>query len=218
MINRVYSVSVNTSEMNVSALKNLISQSMAKNKELIPMTVRVPSAVQSFVEEFCENLGLSKQEALLALLQEGISQARSELNDEPAQGESKYTFHILNTNRGNNDSDHETMLSEGIAAAFCDPWKENIKRIKAGDWVFLYENQRGIVAYGQGTGEVLAKDYAGVRADCFYQKLDGFTILSRPLSAKEIKQILGRNQIFLRTMSGMPDGQKVLDKIRSLEN
>jgi hypothetical protein len=199
----------------MSALKNLISQSVAKNKDLVPMTVRVPASVQSFIEEFCENLGLSKQEALLALLQEGISQARTELN-KPVQGDSEHSFHILNTNRGNNDNDHEMMLSEGIAAAFCNPWKENIKRIKVGDWVFLYENQRGIVAYGQGTGNVLSRDYDGVPEDCYYQKLEGFTTLSQPLSAKEIKQVLGRNQIFLRTMSGMPDGQKVLDKLKSL--
>jgi hypothetical protein len=126
-------------------------------------------------------------------------------------------FHILNTNKGNNDTDHPVMIAEGIAAAFYDPWKFNINRIKAGDWVFLYENQRGIVAFGQGSGETLIRDHEGNSEECHYQKLDGFTVLSNPISAKEVKKILGRNQIFLRTMVAMPDGQKVLNVAKNIQ-
>jgi hypothetical protein len=45
--------------------------------------------------------------------------------------------------------------------------------------------------------------------------LEGFTMLEKPLSAAAIKKQLERNVVFLRTMSGMPDGQKVLDLIES---
>ncbi|MNP46636.1 hypothetical protein D3C76_1406470 [compost metagenome] len=79
----------------------------------------------------------------------------------------------------------------------------------------MYENGKGIVAYGRGTGEVEISDHDGDKDECHYQKLQDFKLLERPLTAAEIKKVLGRNVVFLRTMSGMPDGQKVLDRIES---
>jgi len=201
----------------MNKLKELIAQSVAKNKTMSPVTVRVPSDALSFVEEFSENFMLSKQEVLLTLLEAGIAAAKVELENRKEPSELSGDFHILNTNKGNNDTDHPVMITEGIAAAFYDPWKFNINRIKAGDWVFLYENQRGIVAFGQGSGETLIRDHEGNSEECHYQKLDGFTVLSNPISAKEIKKILGRNQIFLRTMAAMPDGEKVLNVAKNIQ-
>ena len=122
-------------------------------------------------------------------------------------------FHILNTIKANSDEDSEWMLGKGIAAAFYDPWKWNINRIKPNEVVFLYENGKGIVAYGRGTGEVKIRDYHGDKDECHYQELERFKILEKPLSAAEIKKIMERNVVFLRTMSAMPDGQKVLSFI-----
>lgn len=199
----------------MSTWKQIIAQSTAKNKDLISMTVRVPETVRSFVEEFSDNLSLSRQEVLLKLLQNGIAEAQREI-EEQSGSEKCVSFHILNTNRGNNDDDHQMMMAEGIAAAFYDPWKHNIERVKADDWVFLYENRRGIVAFGQGSGDTLRREHEGADEACYYQILKDFTVLPNPLSASEIKAILGKNQIFLRTMSGMPDGQKVLAKVREI--
>lgn len=179
------------------------------------MTVRVPETVRSFVDEFSDNLSLSRQEVLLKLLENGIAEAKREI-EEQSGTEKSVSFHILNTNRGNNDDDHGMMMAEGVAAAFYDPWKYNIERIKADDWVFLYENRKGIVAFGQGTGDTLKREHEGAANQCYYQILKGFTLLPTPLPAAEIKTILGRNQIFLRTMSGMPDGQRVLAKVKEI--
>lgn len=200
----------------MNKLKELIAQSVAKNKTMSPVTVRVPGEVLSFVEEFSENFMLSKQEVLLTLLEAGIAAAKVELENRKEPSELTGDFHILNTNKANNDTDHPMMLTEGIAAAFYDPWKFNINRIKANDWVFLYENQRGLVAFGQGSGETLIRDHEGNSGECHYQKLNGFTVLANPIPAKEIKKILGRNQIFLRTMAAMPGGEKVLVAAKNL--
>jgi hypothetical protein len=178
--------------------------------------VRVPDEVLSFVEEFSENFALSRQEVLLTLLEAGISEAKVQLEIKQDQAESG-NFHILNTNKGNNDDDQSMMLAGGIAAAFYDPWKFNINRIKSSDWVFLYENQKGIIAYGQGTGETLVKDHEGNPDQCHYQKLKNFTVLVDAMPAKEIKKILGRHQIFLRTMSAMPGGEGVLETLKNRE-
>ena len=47
----------------------------------------------------------------------------------------------------------------------------------------------------------------------YYQVLSDFTVLKKPLAAAEVRSILERNVVFLRTMSGAPDGQKILDRI-----
>jgi hypothetical protein len=107
------------------------------------------------------------------------------------------------------------MLNEGTAAAFYAPWNLNIDRIQKNDTVFLYENGRGIVAFGKGTGKTLNSDYQGNVDACHYQKLSHFVRLESPLPAAEIRKILGRKVVFLRTMSGAPDGQKIVDRINA---
>ena len=57
------------------------------------------------------------------------------------------------------------------------------------------------------------KDYYGEPDDCHYQKLIDFVVLEAPISAAKIKKILERNVVFLRVMSSMADGQKIVDAI-----
>lgn len=194
----------------MSDLRTLIKKSKATKKELIASTIRMPKELNLFIEGLSEQLDISKQEVILKLIEAGVEIAEKELELEDVINS---TFHVLNTNRRHDVSDHDQMLSNGIAAAFYDPWKHNIDRINKGDTVFLYENGVGIVAYGEGTGITLKKDRHGDKDECHYQELSNFKILDTPLSAAEIKTNLGRNVVFLRTMSGMPDGQKILDKI-----
>lgn len=195
----------------------------AKKEEVVPTTVRIPMKLNSVMEALADQLSLSKQEMMLHLIEAGVKIAEDELKLDDAEEEKKKQnqdkeqqscgFHILNTNKRHGLEDHEWMLKEGVAGAFYDPWKFNIDRIKKGDIVFLYENGVGIVAYGKGTGTVLVADYGDDVKETRYQKLDGFKVLSKPLSAAEIRKILARSVVFLRVMSAMPDGQKVLDRI-----
>lgn len=196
----------------MSDLRSLIKKSKVTKKELIASTVRMPKELHLFIEGLSEQLDLSKQEVTLKLIEAGVEIAEKELEFEEVVNSA---FHVLNTNRRHDENDHDHMLNNGIAAAFYDPWKHNIDRIKKGDLVFLYENGVGIVAYGKGSGTTLKKDRYDDKDECHYQELSDFKVLEKPLSAAEIKKILGRNVVFLRTMSGMPDGQKVLDKINS---
>ena len=209
----------------MSNLVELIRESKkAKKEEVVPTTVRIPLKLNSVIEALADQLDLSKQEMLLHLIEAGVKIAEDELKlDDPEEEKRKQVqadeeqqscgFYILNTNKRHGLEDHEWMLTEGVAGAFYDPWKFNIDRIKEGDVVFLYENGVGIVAYGRGTGTVLLADYGDDVEETHYQKLDGFTVLSKPLSASEIRKTLARNVVFLRVMSAMPDGQKVLNRI-----
>lgn len=198
------------------SILSLIENAKKTKKESIASTVRMPEKLYSFIEELAIELDLSKQEVMLKLLQEGAEAAEQALKKvEEAEPKIAAGFHILNTNKAHTDEDHEWMLAHQAAAAFYEPWKFNINRIKKGEVVFLYENGKGIVAYGRGTGEVQMREHEGHKDECHYQVLEGFTILEQPLSAAAIKKALDRNVVFLRTMSGMPDGQKVLDLIES---
>lgn len=214
----------------MSKLVELIRESKTiKKEELVASTVRLPMKLNSFVEALADQVSLSKQETMLYLIEAGVKIAQDELKlDDPEEEEKKQdqadkeqqscSFYILNTNKRHSLQDQEWMLKEGVAAAFYKPWKLNINRIKKGNVVFLYENGVGIVAYGRGTEDIQIGDYNGDLKETHYQKLDGFKVLSKALSAPEIKKILGRNVAFLRVMSAMPDGQKVLDRICAQEN
>lgn len=200
----------------MSTLRSLIRASKNTKKELIAATVRMPKELHSFVDELSEHLSLSKQEVLLKLIEEGASIAQDELEpklDVADKSQESYSYHILNTNKKHSIDAHEMMVKDGIAAAFYDPWKYNIDRIKDGDSVFLYENGVGIVAYGKGTGVTLIKDYEGDENECHYQELKEFCLLSVPITANEIKKILNRHVVLLRTMSSIPDGHKLQERV-----
>lgn len=202
----------------MSDIRRLIKESKATKKEMVASTIRMPKETNAFVDELADYLLLSKQEVMLKLLEEGVNTAIEELNEKERTSNEcteveNSRFHLLNTNRRHDVNDHDDMLNNEIVAAFYDPWKLNIDRIKEGDMVFLYENGVGIVASGKASGVTLKKDKHGDKDECHYQKLAEFHILKKPISAAEIKKILNRNVVFLRTMSGMPDGQKILDKI-----
>ncbi|MBU2647865.1 hypothetical protein KKI24_24365 [bacterium] len=197
----------------MSELRNLIKKSKTAKKELVATTVRIPKELHSFIEELADYLAVSKHEAIIKLIEEGITVAEDELKLGEVEENRDCKFHILNTNKRHSLDDHQKMLTEGIAAAFYNPWKFNIDRIQKGDVIFLYENGKGIVAYGKATGITKMADQNNDKDECHYQELEAFTKLEKPLTASEIKKILGRNVVFLRTMSGMPDGQKVLEII-----
>ena len=211
----------------MSTIISLIENAKKTKKDSIASTVRMPESLHTFIETLANDLELSKQEIMLKLLEQGAEAAQTALDEvekaelaqlalaEEAEPQPAAGFHILNTNKAHTDDDHEWMLAHKAAAAFYSPWKLNINRIKKGELVFLYENGKGIVAYGRGTGDVQMREHEGKKDECHYQVLDGFTILEQPLSAAAIKKALERNVVFLRTMSGMPDGQKVLDLIES---
>lgn len=203
----------------------LIENAKKAKTESIASTVRIPEPLHEFIEMLATDLDLSKHEVIIKLLQQGADAAQNVLDEvdkaemaqlalaEETEPQAAPGFHMLNTNKRHSDRDQEWMLTNKAAAAFYGPWKFSINRIKKGEVVFLYENAKGIVAYGRGTGQVQKCDHEGDKDECHYQVLEGFTILEKPLSAAAIKKALERNVVFLRTMSGMPDGQKVLDLI-----
>ena len=201
-------------------LMSLIETSKEKKQELVATTVRFPKEIHSFVDGLADQLGLSKQETILKMVEFSITKTKEKLAQKDILEEVNTTgvkFYLLNTNRANDTRDHDIMVSNGQAEAYYDPWKYNIERLKKNDTVFLYENGVGIVAYGKASADkpsIKAKD--GNENECYYQKLYDFQILNKPMPAWKIKKVLGREVVFLRTMVRLEDGQKIVDAINKM--
>jgi hypothetical protein len=100
------------------------------------------------------------------------------------------------------------MLKEKKCAAYFGKWKYLIEKIKAGDLVFLYSNQKGIIARGIATGVVEVADYQGEKDEEYFMYLDCFEELEYFLSAAEIKQITEMNIVFGQTLFTFKDYDK----------
>jgi hypothetical protein len=129
------------------------------------------------------------------------------------------TFFLLNTNHANDPRDDAAMLAEGKAAAFHDPWKRQIERLRRGDVVFLYRSGSGIVAFGRASGALEVRDRHGdphAAGEEYAMALHGFTLLDAPLTAAEIRQVAERNITFQQTMTALPPGagERILDAAR----
>ena len=206
-------VLLSVGERIMSGIKSMIRESKKAKSELVATTVRIPKELQLVIEDLAEYLSVSKQDVMLKLIEEGVKVAEEAITEDEIDDKIAANFYVLNTNKKHDLNDHKEMISEGIAEAFYDPWKFNIDKIQKNDTIFLYENGVGIVAYGKGYGDKFKKDHYGDTDECHYQKLIDFVVLETPLSAAKIKEILDRNVVFLRVMSAMADGQKIVDAI-----
>jgi len=91
-----------------------------------------------------------------------------------------------------------------------------IKKIKAGDIVFLYANGEGIVAHGTATGKVEnGHRYNDESQDpSCYQILKDFKRLSKPLKANDIRKTLDQKIPFLKPLITIQEGEKLLKSVK----
>lgn len=127
-------------------------------------------------------------------------------------------YQILNTNIGNSQKDHESMLKEKIAAAYFSPWKNKIKNLSKGDVVFLYQSGTGIVAVGKANGKLQTRNYHNDPKNVdeeYFMKLERFHLLDTPMPAVEVKSITGVNHRFMSTMFGVDSesGKKLYKEV-----
>lgn len=202
----------------MSDIANLIKQAKETNRvkgELVQITIRIPKAENGVIEELVDMLGKSKQEVCALIFKDGFMEAMKEMNAKTCDDKADNAlalYYILNTNAQDGYSDQEKMVKNGTAAAFYDR-KTVIEKLHTNDVVFLYESGSGIVGYGNASGETLKESRDDIEDACYYQKLNNFKILQSPLPAREVKKILGRNVVFLNTMSAVPDGEMILKAI-----
>ena len=124
----------------------------------------------------------------------------------------KFHSYILNTNNLYRPEDEQEMLNQEVCGTFCEN-SHKIGKINVGDIVFLYKKQVGIIGYGTASGVVIVKDRIRPENGQFvangsqYQKLNDFSRLEKPLSAKGIKDVLGRYVPFTNTIFKLREGE-----------
>jgi len=202
------------------ALRDLMrQQQMDQRTESISLRLTTSDLLK--IDDLATSLDVTRQRLLTEMIKEGLENAETlfkeddEVAAEGPSNEKKYYF--LNTNKANDPETHKNMLANSTAAAFNDPWKYSIERLKAGDVVFLYESGTGIVATGIASGKTETVPYEGKANEEYHQKLDDFKKV-KPLSAKEIKALIDTNLIFYRTMFKVPAvlGAKIEKHLKKL--
>ena len=208
--------------MRVSNLISLKHQEPDEKSE--PITVRIPVSYVTHLDELSSSLEVTRQFLVTEIIKDGVDIALEEYyksrnnpevitnDEEPVSGT---RFFILNTNKGNDVDSHLDMVTNGVAAAFCNPWKRQIERITEGSVVFLYENGVGIVGTGVAPREVEKVEYKGVAEDAYRKKLIDYRRVN-PLNAREIKKAVGGNLIFLQTLIKVPTeyGQRIQQNLQ----
>lgn len=198
-------------------IQNLENEFVEKNQEKITFSIRLSIKEDLILQEIADSFDLSRQELLHRLITEQIivpwkkrfeEQANEELEEVDTEQSTRYF--LLNTNKVNDIDDHDFMLKNQVAAAFEDGYKEKIAKFKEGDWVFLYESGQGIIAFGQASGRLEKAPHYGREDKTYYQRLEGFTRLSKAIKASEIKRILNRSFPFAQTLAQITDGEKLL--------
>lgn len=185
------------------------------------MTIRVTVEEDAAIKELANVYDLTRQDLIHDLIVEYVlpawkkveSDAAGQMTPPPPRDDGRLFHYVLNTNKANSSEDHEWMITDGIAAAFEDGYKEKIDRIKKDDVVFLYESGKGIVGYGKANGETEVRDHFGVPGKTRFQQLDGFVRLEKPVSAKDICVRLGRTIKFAQTLTYIFDGKKLLESL-----
>lgn len=202
-------------------IQSLENEFVEKNQEKTTFSIRLSVKEDLILQEIAESFDLSRQELLHRLITEQIivpwkkrfeEQANEELEEVDAEQSTQYF--LLNTNKVNDIDDHDFMLEKQVAAAFEDGYKEKIAKFKKGDWVFLYESGQGIVAFGQASGKLEKAPHYGREDKTYYQRLEGFTRLSKAIKASEVKRILNRSFPFAQTLARIADGEKLLLEVK----
>ncbi len=127
-------------------------------------------------------------------------------------------YYILNGNIHN--ADHPDMLSTGKASAQYSKWKVKIERLSAGDVIFLYHNDHGIVALGDADGILNTAPINGVSDEEYYMTLRRYTTLINPIPFKKINNIISTNCNVRGTLNALPDdsGKAILKYIYNPSN
>jgi predicted transcriptional regulator len=197
----------------MSLLDNLSKKFNSKN---VTLSVRVTNEENAVLQEIADVIGCTRQDVIYQLISDYAFPEWRKMKDEDEDESIDFieekkgvSYFLLNTNKTNSIFDHELILEQGIAAAFEDGYIGKINRIKKDDVVFLYESGSGIVAYGIASGQNIDEanpekfDHKSMR----YQILSDFTLLKKPLAAREVKQVLDKDIPFAQTLSRVANGE-----------
>lgn len=124
-------------------------------------------------------------------------------------------YYVVNTDIHKDPFNDEDMIQNKKAAAYFDPWKYKMKRIKQGDKVFLYRNKEGIVARGIAQSRYKMKDYHDdpeYKNEEYYVPLKNFQVLDKKIQHAEIVELTGVYRRFTTCISIDEESWIILNK------
>ncbi|MDY4366838.1 hypothetical protein SNR26_04775 [Pectobacterium brasiliense] len=204
-------------------LNNLNKKFNSDTKNTVTLSVRVTNEENAVLQEIADVVGCTRQDVIYQLISDYAIPEWRKMKTEDENEAAEFieenngpSYFLLNTNKTNSLIDHEIILKQGIAATFEDDYIVKINRIKKGDVVFLYESGAGIVAYGIGSGQSIDEpnpkkiNHNSMR----YQILSDFSLLEKPLAAKDVKRILNNDIPFAQTLSRVTNGEILYQHIK----
>jgi len=189
----------------MSLLNNLNKKFNSDIKNTVTLSVRVTNEENAVLQEIADVVGCTRQDVIYQLI-----------SDDSVEESNGVSYFLLNTNKTNSIVDHNIILEQGIAATFEDDYIGKMNRIKKGDVVFLYESGSGIVAYGIGSGKNIDESHPEKisHSSMRYQILSDFSLLDKPLAARDVKRILGNDIPFAQTLSRITNGEVLYKHIK----
>lgn len=128
-------------------------------------------------------------------------------HDDPLEDQAEShgeNFYVVNTNRNNHEDDDRDMITNKKVAAYYEPWKFKIARLKKNDHVFLYRSGSGIVAFGTADGKLVKAPYHCNPKEAdqeYFMGLRNFNVVEPPITAANIKVITENpGLVFRQTM------------------
>lgn len=185
------------------------------------LSVRLPVTTVNQLDELVQTVGITRSELISTFIQGGLEELEKQIADEMLiadelleeeilRDESSTTdrrYFLLNTNFNNSQEDHYTMMQNKEASAFYGNWKKKITHLNNNDVVFLYQSGIGIVAYGYADGQLIKRDHNGKVNEWYTQKLNDFSALEKPLTAKACKDVTGSKLDFRKVMVALTEKQ-----------
>lgn len=127
------------------------------------------------------------------------------------------SYHIVNTSIRHGQYLHDNMIQNKRASAYNNPWKFSIMNISKSDFVFLYQNAVGILAFGKAQDSYRVSDWDGEEDEEYYVNLDNFKMVDPPITASELRDIADYHVPLLRTYTSLRKsaGDNLLNVIKS---
>lgn len=201
------------------AVRDLMRQQQIEQKTEV-VSLRLSTSDLLKLDELATSLDVTRQRLITEMIKEGLDNARNLFEEEDVATEdpsNEKRYYFVNTNKANDPITHKNMLANGTAAAFLDPWKRKINRLKTGDVVFLYESGVGIVATGVASGKTEMLPYEGKADEEYRQQLSDYKRV-KPFSAKEIKALIEKSLFYYNTMFRVSseEGKKIEKSLEKL--
>lgn len=93
------------------------------------------------------------------------------------------------------------MLSEQIVSLYFKGYKEKIDKLNDGDVVFLYSNEKGVIACGEVFGPTQKRNYKGLtkfKNEEYFKKFKSVIKPQQPITVRQMTILFGKRPAVIK--------------------